>query len=95
VVFFERKTHLESWGGEESRKERIMVPVDKVIPFFRGEYTLEMALDALRAKGKGKAELDNFTKLFNEIYTAIDTKQLVPTMRTQYVYRKRGTEREA
>ncbi len=30
MVFFERKTHKESWKGEESVKERFTLPSDKV-----------------------------------------------------------------
>ena len=40
-MFLERKTHRESWKGEESVKERIALPEDKVVPFLEMEYTLE------------------------------------------------------
>ena len=30
MVFYERKTHKESWKGEESVKERFTLPSDKV-----------------------------------------------------------------
>eukprot|EP00983_Pelagomonas_calceolata_P068672 1150028-Pelagomonas_calceolata.AAC.2 len=32
-VFVERKTHKESWKGEESVKERFTISEDKVVPF--------------------------------------------------------------
>jgi SPX domain protein involved in polyphosphate accumulation len=40
-VFLERKTHRESWKGEESVKERFQLPEDKVVPFLEMEYSLE------------------------------------------------------
>jgi SPX domain protein involved in polyphosphate accumulation len=40
-VFVERKTHRESWKGEESVKERFAISEDKVVPFLEMEYTLE------------------------------------------------------
>ncbi len=35
-VFVERKTHKESWKGEESVKERFTIPEDKVVAFIDG-----------------------------------------------------------
>jgi SPX domain protein involved in polyphosphate accumulation len=40
-VFVERKTHRESWKGEESVKERFTLDEDKVVPFLEMEYGLE------------------------------------------------------
>ena len=42
VVFVERKTHRESWTGEESVKERFTLPHDLVVPFLTGQHTWEM-----------------------------------------------------
>jgi VTC domain len=156
----ERKTHRESWKGEESVKERVVLPEDKVVPFMEGEYTVEMAEADLRAKvggggmrmvllcwvchglfhgvlpwrvghgfcdrfspwrigkgrwvgggaamaevaglslgsccrspaqplvapqGKSDAEIEKFKKLFVEIQKAIESKQLRPMIRTQYM----------
>lgn len=91
LVFMERKTHKESWKGEESVKERFTLPEDKVVAFLDGEYTLDQALadmDAAAAK-KGKAvkpeEREQFIKLFTEVFNAVDAKQLRPMIRTQYM----------
>ena len=46
----ERKTHRESWKGEESVKERIVLPEDNVVPFLEQAYTVEQAEADLRAK---------------------------------------------
>ena len=43
-VFVERKTHRESWKGEESVKDRITLPKTKIVEFLDGTYTLDMAL---------------------------------------------------
>lgn len=43
-VFVERKTHRESWKGEESVKDRITLPKAKIVDFLDGSYTLDMAI---------------------------------------------------
>ena len=50
MVFVERKTHRESWKGEESVKERVVLPESKVVPFLDQSYTVEQATADLRAK---------------------------------------------
>ncbi len=40
---------------------------------------------ALCVQGKSQAEIANFSKLFAEIQQQIDTKQLRPMIRTQYL----------
>jgi hypothetical protein len=50
VAFVERKTHRESWKGEESVKERFTLPEDKVVPFLTGKYKLDQAVADLRKK---------------------------------------------
>ncbi|GLC44294.1 hypothetical protein PLESTB_000761900 [Pleodorina starrii] len=91
MVFFERKTHKESWKGEESVKERFTLPSDKVVAFMDGEYTLDQALvdqEAVAAR-KGKSlsqeDRDSYKTLFMEVYKAVDSKQLKPLVRTQYM----------
>jgi SPX domain protein involved in polyphosphate accumulation len=91
MVFFERKTHRESWKGEESVKERFTLPSDKVVAFMDGEYTLEQALADQKAaaerKGKtfSQADQEAYSVLFTEVYKASDSKQLKPLVRTQYM----------
>ena len=43
-MFVERKTHRESWKGEESVKDRITLPKGKIVEFLDGTYTLDMAM---------------------------------------------------
>ena len=55
-VFVERKTHRDSWTGEESVKERFILPPQLVVPFLRGEHTWDDEEQRLRAESKIKAE---------------------------------------
>ncbi|GFH07673.1 SPX domain-containing protein, partial [Haematococcus lacustris] len=90
-VFMERKTHKESWKGEESVKERFQLPEDKVVAFIDGEYPLEEALQAMTslAASKNKTvsaeEKEAYSLIFNEVSKALDSKQLRPFIRTQYM----------
>jgi len=85
VVYFERKTHHESWTGEESVKERFEIEGKHVMPFLLGEFKLEDAVKNLHARGKGKDANDKFKKIFTECQQAVDSKQLLPLIRTQYM----------
>lgn len=85
LCFIERKTHRESWKGEKSVKERFTLPEPKVVPYLEGEYTLEQFKGDLRAKGKSEDDINKAAKLFAEIYQQIDSKQLKPFIRTQYM----------
>lgn len=85
LCFIERKIHKESWKGEKSVKERFTLPEAKVVPFITGEYKAEQFEDSLRAKGKGEDDIAKASRLFSEIQTAIDVKQLKPLVRTQYL----------
>lgn len=85
LCFIERKTHRESWKGEKSVKERFTLPEDKVVPYIEGEYTVEKYCDDLRAKGKSDADIDKAAVLFMEIQRSIESKQLKPFIRTQYM----------
>ena len=69
----ERKTHRESWKGEESVKERFTLPESRMVPFLEGEYTLERARADLAAKvGRNPeigAESPNVVPIFEGEYT--------------------------
>ncbi|GAB4814940.1 hypothetical protein N2152v2_001986 [Parachlorella kessleri] len=85
LCFIERKTHRESWKGEKSVKERFTLPEDKVVPYLEGEYTVEDFREDLAAKGKSEGDIEKAAVLFSEIYQQIDSKQLKPFIRTQYM----------
>ena len=84
TCFVERKTHRESWKGEESVKERFALPENKVFPFLTGEYGADAAASDLRAAGKREEEIAKFIALFEEVAAQVDAKQLAPVLRTQY-----------
>ena len=46
---------------------------------------MEEAEADLRKKGKSEDDIAAYTKMFTEVFNAIDSKQLRPTMRTQYM----------
>jgi SPX domain protein involved in polyphosphate accumulation/uncharacterized membrane protein YidH (DUF202 family) len=84
TAFVERKTHRESWKGEESVKERFALPAGRVFPFLTGEYGAADAAADLRAAGKREEEVSKFVALFEEVAAQVDAKQLAPVLRTQY-----------
>ena len=55
TVFVERKTHRESWTGEESVKERFALPHELVVPFLTGEHTWQQEEARLKAEYAAKA----------------------------------------
>ena len=63
LAFVERKTHRESWKGEESVKERFTLAEPCVVPFLEGRYTPADAAEDLRAKGKSEADVAKFVEL--------------------------------
>jgi SPX domain protein involved in polyphosphate accumulation len=85
VVFVERKTHRESWMGEVSVKERFIVPEDKVFDVLHDTYDKEPELEVMRKKGRKAEDLEEWETLVDESLQAINSKQLEPTMRTQYM----------
>jgi len=83
LVFVERKTHRDSWTGEVSVKERFIVNESEVVQLFQNAYPIEEKRMTMGKKGKTQEELDEWELLVREILQVIQTKQLVPTMRTQ------------
>lgn len=85
TVFVERKTHRESWAGEVSVKERFTIKEEQVTSLLQGKFDVKEELAKLRAKGKSEEEIREWYELVSEIIQAINSKQLVPTLRTQYM----------
>jgi uncharacterized membrane protein YidH (DUF202 family) len=84
VVFFERKTHRDTWTGESSVKERFIVPEAEVKLVLNDTYPIAEKRAAMKAKGKmSEADLDEWETLVREMIQVVQTKQLVPTCRTQ------------
>ncbi|KDD74760.1 VTC domain-containing protein [Helicosporidium sp. ATCC 50920] len=85
LCFVERKIHRESWKGEKSVKERFTLPEHRIVPYCEGDYTVDMYEADLRLKGKGEEDVARAAALFLEIQQTIDSKQLKPLVRTQYM----------
>lgn len=85
TVFVERKTHRESWAGEVSVKERFIINEKQVPSLLAGSFDVEGELKKLRSKGKNEEDVKEWLDLTTEVIQAINSKQLVPTMRTQYM----------
>jgi SPX domain protein involved in polyphosphate accumulation len=85
TVFVERKTHQAHWGGEVSVKERFPLHADDVVPFLRGEYTVEHAEAAMREQGQDDTAIESMRTLFTEIYDVIASRKIEPAVRTQYM----------
>jgi uncharacterized membrane protein YidH (DUF202 family) len=85
LVFVERKTHRESWAGEVSVKERFIIPECKVPSLMQGKFDLQGEVQRLREKGKKEEDVKEWYTLASEVVQAINSKQLIPTMRTQYM----------
>lgn len=85
VVFVERKTHRESWAGEISVKERFIIKETQVLSLLSGTFDLQGEIAKLRDKGKSEEDVEEYAILATEIIQAINSKQLVPTLRTQYM----------
>ena len=92
-VYVERKTHRESWTGEESVKERFALPAAYIVPYLQCKHTWEKEESRLRAqhakndreRPTSGAELKKIKTLFTEVQRAIESKQLQPTLRTVYM----------
>mmetsp|Transcript_24083 Transcript_24083/g.27873 ORF Transcript_24083/g.27873 Transcript_24083/m.27873 type:complete len:739 (+) Transcript_24083:181-2397(+) len=84
VVFPERKTHRDKWIGEVSMKERFMIKEKEVQQILTNTYPIEEKKKQMILKGASQEEADEWECLVREITQVINTKQLVPTMRTQY-----------
>jgi hypothetical protein len=85
IIFVERKTHRESWTGDVSVKERFIIKESQVQSLLAGKFDLDGEVRKLQAKGKSEEDIAEYTKLAKEVIQAVNSKQLVPTMRTQYM----------
>eukprot|EP01035_Chromulina_nebulosa_P021280 gene21280-27573_t len=85
LVFVERKTHRDSWTGEVSVKERFTINESQVLSLLNDTFNIELEKQKLVNKGKSEEEINEWYQLVQEIYQAISSKQLIPTLRTQYM----------
>mmetsp|Transcript_16457 Transcript_16457/g.27503 ORF Transcript_16457/g.27503 Transcript_16457/m.27503 type:complete len:711 (-) Transcript_16457:289-2421(-) len=85
TVFVERKTHREAWTGEVSVKERFIVHESQVPSILTDKFDFTGEIDKMKAKGKKDEDIAEWESLATECVQAINSKQLEPTMRTQYM----------
>jgi SPX domain protein involved in polyphosphate accumulation len=85
TVYVERKTHLDAWTGNVSVKERFTLEERLTVPFLNGSYTVNEYADDMKRRGKKDADIQEACKLFSQIARVIESKQLGPTVRTQYM----------
>ncbi len=85
LVFVERKTHRESWRGEESVKERFTLAEVDVLPWLRGQFDRDAEIQKMKAKGKNEQAIREWTTLYDEVSDVLKSKLLVPWLRTQYM----------
>lgn len=85
LVFVERKTHRDKWIGEVSVKERFMVKEKEVRQILDNAYLIKQKKEKMIEGGSTQDEADDWECLVREITQAIGSKQLLPTMRTQYM----------
>ncbi|KAJ2762685.1 vacuolar transporter chaperone, partial [Coemansia nantahalensis] len=84
-VFVERKTHHEDWTGEKSVKERFSIKEKHVNDYIAGTYTLDSKIERLREEGKKtEQDLQDMAALGAQVRESIQTKHLVPVVRSFY-----------
>ncbi|KAG5176603.1 VTC domain-containing protein [Tribonema minus] len=84
-VFVERKTHEDAWTGEVSVKERFIIKEEEVLPLLEGHYDIAKEEARLRAKGQSEEQIEEWRMLVVATLQAITSKQLTPTLRSQYM----------
>uniref|UniRef100_A0A7S2LN41 SPX domain-containing protein n=1 Tax=Leptocylindrus danicus TaxID=163516 RepID=A0A7S2LN41_9STRA len=85
IVFVERKTHRDAWTGEISVKERFIISEKEVRDILNDTYDIKTAKAKMMQRESNVEEVEDWEILVREILQAIQAKQLVPTMRTQYM----------
>jgi len=86
LVFVERKSHRDKWTGEVSVKERFMIDESEVQQIMNGTYPIEKKKkEMMNTMGSTQSEADEWELLVRQCTQVISSKQLVPTMRTQYM----------
>ena len=69
-----------------SVKERFTITPDEVPDLLNGKFPRLKKIEEMRAKGRPEKEIADWDLLVTEICQAINSKQLIPTMRSQASY---------
>lgn len=84
-VHVQRKLLKESLVDEENVHHEFVLPADKVVRFIEGELEVEEAVAFWKSKQYSQNDIQQKADLFEEIKRIVDSKQLKPTIRTQYM----------
>ncbi|PSC71737.1 VTC domain-containing [Micractinium conductrix] len=84
-VVVERKTHKETWKGDESVHERFDLREEQVLMYMDGDLPEEAIQQDMRHAGRSEEEVETVGALFSDVQRTIDAKQLKPMVRTQYM----------
>ncbi|CAG8553553.1 4582_t:CDS:2 [Ambispora gerdemannii] len=81
-AFVERKIHQQ---GEEEIKDRFVIKEKYIVPFLRGQYSMQKTINKMKeAPIKKEEEIKHFEKLVSDIQNTILEKNLKPVLRTNY-----------
>jgi len=86
IVFVERKTHKEGWTGDISVKERFSLENEEMVrEIFNGGYNVHKEMDSMKKRGVPQDVVSSWSVLVQEVMSVINSKQLSPCLRTQYM----------
>ncbi|CAG8539334.1 14189_t:CDS:2 [Ambispora leptoticha] len=81
-AFVERKIHQQ---GEEEIKDRFAIKEKYIVPFLKGEYSMQKTINKMKeAPVKKEEDIKQFEKLVSDIQSTILEKNLKPVLRTNY-----------
>lgn len=86
-VHVERKSQqgLHILKGDHDTKDEFILPEGLVVKFLEGEVRAEDVQKYWREKGLAMEDITSMMELFKEVEKMIDSKQLKPMVRTQYM----------
>jgi uncharacterized membrane protein YidH (DUF202 family) len=80
-IVLEKKVLKE---GDASEEQRIPIKEKYIQPFIEGKYKMEKSVSKLENQQKNQADIDNFGKAVDDIWSFIKEKELQPTVRANY-----------
>ena len=84
-VTIEKQDQKFSLKGMDDSAQTIKLPENVVVPYLEGELDVRVAREFWQQKGLSAEEIEQGSELFNEVQKVIDSKQLKPMVRTQYM----------
>lgn len=86
-VFIERKSKRQRSAilNTEEEFDSFPLPEEMVLSFLEGELPVTVAQDVWSSKGETEDQIKRHTDLFEEVQKLVDTKQLKPTIRIQFM----------